>query len=142
MSLDSLSMRKRQSVRVPILVYHWFEEPGRGKPAPARRFEISEKLFEQHLQTFRRRGYRSVNLHAVRAAVTGEAGLPKKALVITFDDGTEDFRLRAFPLLQKYGYCAIRKPVSLRVSAYPGKRSGISPATASNSGPIPIRIRT
>jgi peptidoglycan/xylan/chitin deacetylase (PgdA/CDA1 family) len=98
--------RKKKGVKAPILAYHWFEVPEEREKSPARRFGISEALFEAELLYLKGRGFESVSLESVRSALLGEGKLPKRAVVLTFDDATQDFKHKAFPLLQKHGFGA------------------------------------
>jgi peptidoglycan/xylan/chitin deacetylase (PgdA/CDA1 family) len=46
--------------------------------------------------------------------------LPRRAVALTFDDGYQDFRLRAHPLLQRYGYLStVYLPTQRVVQNYP-----------------------
>jgi peptidoglycan/xylan/chitin deacetylase (PgdA/CDA1 family) len=71
-------------VAVPMLIYHY---------PPAN--------FGQQLQTLRDKGYTTVTLDAVSAAMHGVNQLPAKPVVITFDDGYAS-QWEAFKLLEQY----------------------------------------
>lgn len=82
-------------VRVPILTYHKIlpVHPGTIYPGTF----VPPKLFRQHLQHLARRGFQTGRLDQIFSATS--AGKP---IVLTFDDGFQDFEDNAFPLLQEH----------------------------------------
>ena len=54
----------------------------------------------------KRFGYSVVSMDAAVAGLRGQAQLPPKAVVLTFDDGYVDFLTCAAPVLQQFGYPA------------------------------------
>ena len=98
--------RPGQPVRIPILMYHHIG----GLPAQPDRLRLNLTLsvahFTAHLAYFRDNGYQTVTLNDVVAAMYGEADLPEKPIVLTFDDGYLDHYTNAFPLLQESGFTA------------------------------------
>jgi peptidoglycan/xylan/chitin deacetylase (PgdA/CDA1 family) len=85
-----------------ILMYHYI------RPAPVRQYDpigynlsIPPALLEQHLQLYSRLGYKSARLTDM---VRDKSDA--KSLVLTFDDGYEDFYTTAWPLLKKYNWTA------------------------------------
>ena len=51
-------------------------------------------------------GYKVISLPAALEGLFGKGGLPRHAVVLTFDDGYENFREHAFPVLQRYHFPA------------------------------------
>ena len=84
---------------VPILCYHRI---GSG----ISRMIVSRQSFEAQLDYLARNGYRVVRLRDIADFVSGKKQLPKKAVVLTFDDGHVSAYQQAFPLLKKYGFPA------------------------------------
>ena len=84
---------------VPILCYHRI---GGG----INRMIVSTQAFEAQLDYLARNGYRVVRLSDIADFVAGRRQLPKKAVVITFDDGHVSAYHQAFPILKKYGFPA------------------------------------
>ena len=83
---------------LPILLYHWFAEPG----VPADRYAVTPQQFEAQLRWLQAAGYVGVPLDAL----LDDKPLPPRPVAITFDDGTADFATHAAPLLEKYGFPA------------------------------------
>jgi peptidoglycan/xylan/chitin deacetylase (PgdA/CDA1 family) len=89
----------------PILMYHWFRPGERPSRSRSPQLEISPELFERQLALLRRSGYESVSL--TRAAGLDRAEpLPRRPVVLTFDDGTLDFWEQARPRLVAHGFRA------------------------------------
>ncbi len=85
---------------VPILTYHDIE------PVSKNRFAITEELFEQQLRYLKENGYVGITLDQLDRFLKYEQPLPKKAVVITIDDGYKSAKTSAAPLLKKYGFPA------------------------------------
>jgi len=67
---------------------------------------VTPIAFEQQMAYLVHNGYRTIRIRDLIAAGAGRKRLPKKPVVITFDDGWIDCYERAFPVLQKYGMTA------------------------------------
>jgi len=84
---------------VPILVYHAISTP----PADARLPSIYVRPAElaAHVRALRRAGYGAVTLQRVWDAWHGRATLPRRPVVLTFDDGYASQVTIALPLLRR-----------------------------------------
>jgi len=85
---------------VPILTYHDIEVVSKS------RFAITAELFEQQLRYLKENGYVGITLDELDRFLRYEQALPKKAVVITIDDGYKSVKTFAAPLLKKYGFPA------------------------------------
>ena len=87
---------------------------------PDQRFGALEtaKLAEE-FDWLRAHGYQPVSVDDLMAASRGTP-LPPKAVLLTFDDGWEDFYTRVFPLLEAFHYPALVGVVAPWVAAAPG----------------------
>ena len=83
--------------RFVSLAYHEVGEDGGG-----RHYSISESMLVQHLSFLRHDGWRFVSVDDVLAARDGRRPLPDKAVLLTFDDGYDDYYTRVFPLLRAF----------------------------------------
>jgi peptidoglycan/xylan/chitin deacetylase (PgdA/CDA1 family) len=98
-------------------MYHWFRPRGVASGSRSPQLEITPELFERQLALLRRTGHRSLRLsQAVRPR--GADGQPRRPVVITFDDGTQDFWEHARPLLAKHGFSATLFVVTGRVGSH------------------------
>ena len=82
--------------RVVILIYHRVFE----MPSDPWQLSVSPKHFAEHLELLRRH-YPVLSLHQLLSCLKG-AQLPKRGVVLTFDDGYADNFWNAKPLLEKY----------------------------------------
>jgi peptidoglycan/xylan/chitin deacetylase (PgdA/CDA1 family) len=92
-------------VEVPILMYHYVDTaavPG----AAGDVLTVRTKAFEQQMDFLVNRGYHTVTMEQIRAAVAGEASLPPNPVALTFDDGGLDNYSVAYPILRSRGLVA------------------------------------
>jgi peptidoglycan/xylan/chitin deacetylase (PgdA/CDA1 family) len=92
---------------LPILMYHRVV-PRVTEPDPFGNC-ISVQSFKSHLGWLRRLGYASVTLDSVVAVAADperRRELPRRPLVITFDDGYRDNHDYAWPILAEHGFSA------------------------------------
>jgi peptidoglycan/xylan/chitin deacetylase (PgdA/CDA1 family) len=87
---------------VPILVYHVIGDV----PADARLPElfVDPARLRSQVRALRAAGYRAVTLRRVWDAWHGRARLPRRPIVLSFDDGSEGQVRHALPLLREYGW--------------------------------------
>jgi peptidoglycan/xylan/chitin deacetylase (PgdA/CDA1 family)/SAM-dependent methyltransferase len=88
---------------LPILMYHRVAPTGSSTLA---RYRVAPDMFEQQLQYLHSSGYYSISLEDWQAAMAIHQPLPGRAVILTFDDGYQDFRTHAWPLLNQYGFSA------------------------------------
>lgn len=91
-----------ERARIPILMYHSISEPGNHTRHPYFQTTTNPAVFEGHLRYLHENGYLATNLTNQLSASKS----PGRSVVITFDDGFQDFYTHAFPLLSKYRYSA------------------------------------
>ncbi len=101
-------------VNVPIIMYHSVLKNSKklGK------FVISPDQFEQDLKYIKENGYETVTMNEVIAYVNGNGSLPKKPIVLTFDDGYYNNFLYIYPLLKKYNCKAVISIVGAYTDLY------------------------
>ncbi|MBI3358622.1 MAG: polysaccharide deacetylase family protein [Nitrospirae bacterium] len=91
-----------QAEGVPILIYHEIlnraEEPGETKISLDRFKEQMKYLYEHH--------YATISVDELVNFMKGERSIPKKSVLLTFDDGWKS-GLNAVPVLEKYHFKAV-----------------------------------
>lgn len=86
---------------VPVLTYHSVsDEP----PEAIRRWSVSPARLREHLSALRDEGFTGLTVTDLLACYRGERPLPDRPVVLTFDDGYEDFLLEALPALGEAGF--------------------------------------
>src|SRR5882724_6197086 len=93
----------RSDRRIPILMYHSISKPSGGKVHPYFETNTSPETFELQMKYLHDMGYSTVSPGDVVSHLNSEPMAVNKKVVITFDDGFQDFYTQAFPVLQKYG---------------------------------------
>jgi peptidoglycan/xylan/chitin deacetylase (PgdA/CDA1 family) len=84
-------------------MYHRIAVDG---PLALARFRVAPDLFAAQIATLHRAGYRTVGFQDWISAMTRNEPLPGKPIILTFDDGYQDFLTAAMPILRYYGFSA------------------------------------
>lgn len=84
---------------IPILCFHSIDNSGS-------LLSISPKLFAAQMAYLNRRGYHTLALRELCSLLEAGAKLPRKSVVLTFDDGFRNCSSIALPVLQRYGFTA------------------------------------
>jgi peptidoglycan/xylan/chitin deacetylase (PgdA/CDA1 family) len=85
---------------VPILCYHNMGAQTRG------RLLMSASAFEEQMRYLKREGYHVITLKQFLEFTSLKQQLPRKTVVLTFDDGWKSFKEFAYPILKELGYPA------------------------------------
>jgi peptidoglycan/xylan/chitin deacetylase (PgdA/CDA1 family) len=93
----------KRTCSVPILMYHRIATDG---PVALTRFRMAPDLFAAQIASLHRAGYRTVSLEHWISAMARNESLPGKPIILTFDDGYQDFLTAAMPILRYYGFSA------------------------------------
>lgn len=105
------------AVRVPVLMYHYI----RINPDPRDRLGFSLSVtpsdFVAQMDWLAANGYHPITFRDLHAYLAGTTGLPSRPVVLTFDDGYEDFYTAALPVLIGHDF----KAVSYVVTSFIGR---------------------
>lgn len=82
---------------LPVLMYHYISR----KKNP---IAVAPDTFEEHCRAMRRAGWTGIGLAEAESYLLGEAPLPPRSALITFDDGFLDNYVYAWPILKRYGH--------------------------------------
>jgi peptidoglycan/xylan/chitin deacetylase (PgdA/CDA1 family) len=85
---------------VPILCYHNLG------PQPKGRLMLGASQFDQQMRYLKAQGYRVITMSDFVDWLQLKRQLPKRAVVLTFDDGYKAFREYAYPVLKELGFSA------------------------------------
>ncbi len=114
----------------PMLMYHWFREERAASRSRSPQLEITPSRFAEQMSYLATAGYQTVSI----AAMLGleDRPLPKRPVVLTFDDGTLDFWEHARPVLDRHGFSA----TLFVVSGHVGGRSSWDRALGEPDRPL------
>lgn len=87
---------------VPILMYHAVEDTAR--PPQYKHFYVTAAEFAGQMRTLKSSGYSPITFGTLAAARAGEAPLPPKPVLLTFDDGYLNLKTNVHPLLRSLGF--------------------------------------
>ncbi len=87
---------------VPILMYHVLGTPPAG--APLTELWVTKARFREQMAALSKAGYQAVTLKAVWAGWTEGGPLPRKPVVVSFDDGYLSHATVAAPTMRRYGW--------------------------------------
>jgi len=81
---------------IPILCYHRFGDTGHVK------LTVPEEKFREQMQYLKDNDYRVIPMTDMYKFISGEEELPKKAVIITIDDGYRSTYEIAYPILKEF----------------------------------------
>ncbi len=88
-----------QTSKIPILTYHSIDESGSV-------ISTSPDTFRKQMQFLAGADFNIVSLKTLGESLLENAALPPKTIVLTFDDGFQNFYTSAFPVLNEYNFPA------------------------------------
>jgi len=92
---------KAKEAKVPVLMYHDI------LPKKEVFFDVTPEEFERHLQLIQEKGATPISFDRLMTHLRTGLPLPKKPVLLTFDDGYGGHYEYVYPLLKKYGYPAM-----------------------------------
>lgn len=95
-----------KKIQLPIIMYHYVEYVKDPKDTIRKSLDINPFIFDFQLKTLANNGYESYFVRDIPGILNGSKEMAKKSIVLTFDDGYEDFYTDAFPILKKYNFKA------------------------------------
>lgn len=114
LAVASASASEERTAELPIIMYHHIlKAPNRWGD-----YVISPQQLESDLKYLKAQGYTAVGCGDLLAWYRGEAELPEKPVMLTFDDGQESVEAYALPLLEQYDMCAVLAIVGSIADAY------------------------
>lgn len=118
--LSALEFADRSVDRVRILAYHRVDEIDPDDDLDPGLISATPSDFEAQIRLVAER-YSPISLDELVAAHRGQGTLPPRAVLMTFDDGYEDFARNAWPIMKRFGVPAVLfVPTSFPDSDGPG----------------------
>jgi len=95
----------RSGHHIPVVMYHRIVD---APPEGSRHGTwVTKARFAVQLASLARRGFATITFRDYAAYLDGARALPRRPIVLTFDDGYADNHSNAFPLLRKHGMTAV-----------------------------------
>jgi peptidoglycan/xylan/chitin deacetylase (PgdA/CDA1 family) len=115
-SLSLPSVLPRRTRVVPILMYHRIGALRSSLPAITLRLTVQPSVFAGQMTWLKRNGFHAVSQLQVFRALEDGGPLPRKPVMITFDDGYRDVLWNASPVLERLRMPATEYVITGRVS--------------------------
>lgn len=93
-------------IQLPILMYHYIRTVTNPRDTVGIGLSVPPEIFDEQMKFLKDEGYTTVTLDDLTSVWKFGTPLPEKSIVLTFDDGYEDFYTAAFPILTKYNFKA------------------------------------
>lgn len=101
-SFRALSLPHRLQTPIPVLLYHYVEIVKDKNDTIRQSLDISPAVFEKQIQTLLTAQYVFLTSDEAAQITLGVMQAPVHSVVLTFDDGYQDFYTDVFPILKKY----------------------------------------
>jgi peptidoglycan/xylan/chitin deacetylase (PgdA/CDA1 family) len=98
-----LPSREESRRRIPVLLYHRIDTEA---DSQWRRFCVAPQNFADQMRWLAHQGFTTIHLSQLLDHYRHGTPVPSHSFVITFDDGYFCNYSRAFPILQRHGFCA------------------------------------
>lgn len=89
--------------RIPTLMYHRIATDG---PPGLEPYRLSPVAFQEQMLWLRRNGYHTINSEQLARSISNNEPFVGRPVLITFDDGYQDFAEQAWPILQRNDFSA------------------------------------
>ncbi|HEY3781165.1 MAG TPA: polysaccharide deacetylase family protein [Fimbriimonadaceae bacterium] len=96
--LALVSLSKLKNPGIAVLCYHDFQLVAKND------MTNTPKNFEAHMKWLKDHDYQTLSMDELVAIMKGKMPEPRKAVVLSFDDGYEGVYKYAFPVLKQYGF--------------------------------------
>ncbi len=96
----------RSPEKIKVLMYHRVVEEHTPLP-DEREFCVESKVFRNHLRILEKLGFTTITFEDYHLFREGKLNLPKKPIIVTFDDGYRDTYEIAYPILREFGMRAV-----------------------------------
>lgn len=104
----------QNKVAVPVMMYHFICENNHCK----NKFTISSKTFEDDVVYLKENGYETIFVSDLIEYTEGKKDLPKKPILLTFDDGAYNNYVFAFNIAKKHNIKLIFSPIIFETERY------------------------
>jgi len=93
-------------VSLPTLMYHHIQDEAQAQEKNQLALTVDTETFRSQMEYLKAKGYRTLGMEALIAFFDSEVPVPKGSVLLTFDDGYDDFYRNALPILNELGFKA------------------------------------
>lgn len=106
------------TIKVPVLMYHDVidSESLKQYSDKNKKISISIDKFEQQMKFLKENNYKVLTLDEFYGFMLGTKTLPKRCVLITFDDGRKNIFINAYPILKKYNFSAVAFIITSKIN--------------------------
>ena len=90
------------TLNVPVLLYHQIAVPPSENP-----YYTTPENFQAQMDLLYSEGYTTISTEMFVNAIKEDTQLPKKSVILTFDDGNINVITTAFPIMNKYDFTGV-----------------------------------
>jgi peptidoglycan/xylan/chitin deacetylase (PgdA/CDA1 family) len=91
---------------IPILMYHSVSDARERRTHPYYWTATTPAVFADHMRHLHEHNYKTISLLEAVNRIGTSSAKQEEAVVLTFDDGYQDFYTQAYPILNRYGFSA------------------------------------
>lgn len=102
------------ATQIPVLMYHGLLTEAENKVYRNNSSIISVENFKEQMQFLAQNGYHTVTVDEMNAYLAGKIQLPRKSVMIQFDDGLRSVYRYAFPVMQAHGFHGVANIITSR----------------------------
>src|SRR3989304_7212122 len=93
-------------VRLPVLMYHHVEDKASAEEKNQTALNVETDVFKAQMQYLKDEGYTVASMNELISFFDNGVAPPPKSVILTFDDGYDDFSRSAAPILNEMGFKA------------------------------------
>ncbi len=107
LSFSEMNSKYGPCTRLPTLMYHHIEDLTLAKKLGQSGLAVSPAYFDSQMNYLATHGYQTIDPQKLVSFFQSGAAISAKSVLISFDDGYDDFYTNAYPTLKKYNLKSI-----------------------------------
>ncbi|TRM11658.1 polysaccharide deacetylase family protein [Lentibacillus cibarius] len=100
--------------KIPVLMYHGILTDEEKQLRPNNSSYITADSFEKQMKYLKENGYHTVTVDEMRHFLAGEMQLPRKSVMIQFDDGLRSVYRYAYPIMKEHNLDGVANIITRR----------------------------
>lgn len=120
-------------VHLPVLFYHHIQNIDVAKANGQQNLTVATDIFLKQMQYLKDKGYQTVVSNTLTDFFDKGTAVSRGSVILTFDDGYEDFYVNVLPILRQFGFRAVMA-IPTGLVGNPGYLSWGEISEAANSG--------